>query len=249
MKIKVNRNNTNWLSHLGLTVVFSSFIFCMAFVVFILSLVYTVSSNKENIVLSLNLISFYYSVILLILEVFSIVFFFFNYFYWVSSYNKSFSNRKKFNLSFILSISPFLIIMSIDAIIRLFYVVAGLGEAGSYVGVTSNQSGGVNITNLAVVDFSKPGVFFGNFSQSGNVLKFGNFGFNVFILLICTGSISGICGYFYLAQKKKFYSEEKENAQKSVQLNYRKLEFGKMKKQMLKQKSKNKDISKKIKVF
>lgn len=245
MKIKVNRNNTSWLSHLGLTTVFSSFIFCMSFVVFILSLAYSVSGKNAY---TLNVTAFYYSLMLVIIEVFSVVFFVFNIFSWIGSYKKSFSSRKGFNFTFILSITPFVFIMFIDAIIRLFYVVAGLGAISSYVTPIDIQGNEVNI-NLAIVDFSKQGLFFGNFSDEGNALKFGNFGFNVFILMIATISISTICLVFHFSQKKKFHSEEKENAQKSVQLNYRQLEFGKMKKQMLKQKNKNKDISKKIKVF
>lgn len=238
MKVKVNRNNTNWLSHLGISAIISFFILFMGLVVFFLSIAYTALKDKEGSGLGLNLIAFYYSLIIVIIEVFSSVYFWFNWFYWLIAYEKSINNRKSFNGMFLFIITPLLVVLSLDAIMRLIYVMAGLTVVGKYFDGSKP---------LAAIDFSQTGAIFGNFSRSNNSLFMGNFGFNVVFLLLSYGGVAGTSLAFFYSQRKKFISEEKENSNKELRANYRSLEMEKMKKKMNKQKTK--DLSKKIKAF
>ncbi|MDE5545406.1 MAG: hypothetical protein K2I76_02240 [Malacoplasma sp.] len=237
MKIKINRNNTSWLSYLGISSVISGFILFMGLIVFILSGVYTASDKTNQSAMELNLITFYYSLIIAIVELFATIYFFSNYYYWILAYRKSFGGRKKFNLTFISIMGPIYIIMAVDSIIRIFYVVAGLIIVSTYSGPNS----------LACIDFSANGFIFGNFSPSSNSLEQGNFGFNSAILIILMIISLIVLLIFYYKQNKKFVSEERENSLKEVKQNYREIDNAKLKKRFAKHKQDN--ISKRIKAF
>ncbi|BAC43932.1 hypothetical protein D8X55_01785 [Malacoplasma penetrans] len=238
MKVKVNRNNTNWLSQLGITSIVGGFILFMGIVIFALSLAYTASPDKAASGIGLNLIAFYYSLMVAIIQVFSSVYLWLNFYYWFIAYQKSINNRKKYNMLFLTIIFPLLIIVSLDTAIRLVYSVAGLMEVGRYYDGT---------LSLAAIDFSKPGAIFGSFSGESSALSFGNFGFNVVFLILGYAGIMGVSLYFFYDQKKKFISEEKENSNKELRANYRSIEMSKIKKKLSKQKTK--DLSKRIKAF
>ncbi|MDE5767704.1 MAG: hypothetical protein K2H56_04145 [Malacoplasma sp.] len=243
MKIKINRNNTNWLSYLGISSVISGFILFMGLIVFILSAVYTTGSKTDqDFVFGLNLVTFYYSLIIAAAELCSCIYFFSNYYYWVLAYRKSFGERKTFNLTFISIMGPIYVIMALDSIVRIFYVVAGLLIVSTYVGYNSNGP-----ITLAAIDFTKDGFIFGNFSPSINALSQGNFGFNSVILIILMIASLVVLLLFYFKQNKKFISEERENSLKEVKQNYRKIDNAKLKKKFAKHKQSN--ISKRIKAF
>ncbi len=244
MKIKINRNNTNWLSYLGLSSVISGFILFMGLIVFILSAVYSAGDKKnQDFVFGLNLVTFYYSLIIAAIELFACVYFCSNYYYWILAYRKSFGKRKTFNLTFISIMGPIYILMAIDSIIRIFYVVAGLVIVSGYVGYSSNG----DPISFATIDFSKTGSIFGNFSKNGNYLSQGNFGFNSVILIVLMIVSLIVLLTFYFNQNKKFISEERENSLKEVKQNYRQIDNAKLKKRFAKHKQNN--ISKRIKAF
>ena len=245
MKIKINRNNTSWLSYVGVSSVVTGFILFMGFIVFILDIVYSTGNrNDKEFVLGLNLIAFYYSLIIAVVELFACIYFFSNYYYWILAYRRAYGERKSFNLTFISIMGPLYLLMFADAIVKIFYVVSGLLKVTSYTGYGLDSSP----ANLAIIDFSKPGSVFGNFSiEGGNVLPQGNFGFSPMILLIVMVISLVVLLSFYFVQNKKFISEERENSLKEVKQNYRKIDYAQMKKRFAKHKQKT--ISKRIKAF
>ncbi|MCF0217432.1 MAG: hypothetical protein HUJ42_00095 [Malacoplasma sp.] len=243
MKIKINQHNTNWLSSLGITSIVCFSLAFLGFVVFIIDLIY--ASSNPNDPLFFQLLVFYYSVILTIIELVGCVYFFFNLVSWISSYKKSIGDRKAFNFKFVTIMGVLIILVSIDAIIRIVYAFFGLMTVGSYYGQTNASTG--QVMNLAIIDLNQEGSIFGNTSNATNMLSIGNFGFNVILLMLFTLVSGSVSLYFYFKQNKLFVSEERENSKKEVKDNYRNLDMIKMKKHL--SKHKQKDMSKRIKAF
>lgn len=218
------RNDTSWL--LGLLVYSISCIvmFLLSLGVFATDMAF-LSESKNGATTALNFkydsIAYPITLVLTVFELVSVIYFVWNYVLWCISYSKSGGKRKSFN--FIAIVVGGIIVLAIlaDTLLKLTGVFARLPEwMNSYYG-----------QNPIVV---------GNGYWTTTILK-------PYLLLVASLAGAIFFGIMYFLQRLWFKTEENENARNDVQNHYRKLEINK--KRSLIKKQKQKDLSKKIRVF
>lgn len=243
-KFNLFKNNTSWISYLipSFTVSFILLIFSLLIV--ILNGTFTSEflkakqlNNYDNSpIFKYETIVFPISFILSIYEIIVSIYLLFNFVNWINAFKNSMQKRKKINLLFLFISIPSVIFLTIDSIIRFFYVV---GNFNTYLTYANGREG------IGLINYSQYGIL-GTFKSYGS-LYFGNFGFNGFILLILSFILSLLFYVFYFFQKFKFKSEFDENSKEDVQNFYRKLEKSKIEKHA--NKNKQNDLTKEIKNF
>lgn len=240
-KFVLFKNNTSWLPSLLISSIFSFILLIIALVILILNAEF--SANPDATYPGGATAKFKYEVVVFpmqfvisIAEIVVGIYLCFNIPLWWFALRNAMGKRKSFNATFFYVASPLAALMTIDALIRFFYVVA-------YFGIYNNEANGT--TEIALIDFNKFGIL-GSFSTYAN-RQYGNFGFNTLFLLIFSLGLFGISCPYYLLQKKLYKSEQIENSKSDVQNYYRNLEKEKIRKEI--KKHKQKDLSKKVKTF
>lgn len=241
------KNNSSWLTSLLVISVFSLLLFILSSLVLGFDIAYTNESKNNGNNIGTSNVAFKYDVIIFpvvsILALFELVisvYCMFNIPMWLKSRSSSIDSRKKFNTVFLMIIMPLLIVLSIDAVIRLFYVSIYFAD---YLKVNDSSK-----EALAAINFNDYGIF-GTFNKTGDkgIYKYGNFGFNTIILLVTSLILSIHSIVYWFLQKKLFKSEQHENSRDDVRSHYRNLEKEKLRKELTK--TKQKDLSSTVRLF
>ncbi len=198
--------------------------FCVSLGVFGIEMWYLSDLKGNNSIqntFKYDVIAYPMTLVLTIFELVSCIYFIWNYFLWCQSLSKSAGKRRKFNFVVVIFGLVIIVLITIDTLLKLIGTFSCLP---SYIQNWTGTPSLVVGTSRWVTYFMKPYILLGA-SLIGGV-----FFLSAFIL-----------------QKQWFKSEIDENSLQSVQNHYRNLEMNK--KRSLIKKQKQKDLSKKIKVF
>lgn len=224
-KISVYKYDTSWIHGLLLFALFTLLLVLASFVVLGSDLAYVVdkSKNKDISPFNYDVIAYPANFVISIFQLFVNVYFIWTFITWIQSYQMSSNdlNRRKFNLNIVIIGGILIFIITIDTLMKL---VASFVSFPNYLKHNDASLGIVVGFETWYSYLAKP------------------------YIMIGVGLISvGVFLYFYFIQKKKYKDEVQENAKDNVQEHYRNLLKNKSKKQI--EKYKQKDLSKKVRVF
>lgn len=224
-KISVYKYDTSWIHGLLLFALFTLLLVLASFVVLGSDLAYMVgkSNNKELAPFNYDVIAYPSNFVISIFQLFVNVYFIWTFITWIQSYKMSSNdlNRKKFNLNIVIIGGILVSIITIDTLMK---IVASFMSFPAYLKHNDSSSG-------IVVGFES---WYSYLAKPYIMIVVGLISFGVFL-------------YFYFMQKSKYKNEIHENAKDNVQEHYRNLLKNKSKKQI--EKYKQKDLSKKVRVF
>lgn len=218
-KYSIYKNDTSWLHGLLYFSLLLLVMFLVSTIVMVYQVLYYSNGSKNHF--EYDVVVYPTTLVLTIFQVFSSVYFVWNYILWLKSYLKSFNTRKIFNLIALIFGGIVLFGVLIDCVLKLISIFSNLPL---FITKFNDASESLIVGNNWKALFGKPFILLG----------FSLFGFIFFLIM-------------HVIQLKKYKTEETENSLKDVQDHYRKLSMEKKKKIIKKQK--HKDLSKKIRVF